>query len=79
MRIIATIEGEQIIENDDLSITYKAKAAIDGDGSGDSHGDPDWQNDTSLHWNGKALNSDIDRYIVVPPAIINGVKLKASV
>jgi hypothetical protein len=75
MRIIATIDGEQILENPyDGKITFKAKAAVDTDGSGPLHGDPCAQRDTSLHWRGKALNADEDRYIVVPPAIIQGVK-----
>lgn len=74
MRTIATIEGESIFELDDGTVTYRAKAAVDTDGSGPLHGDPDAQADTSLHLNGKALNADVDRYIVVPPAIIHGVK-----
>ncbi len=74
MRTIATIDGEKISELTDGSVTYTAKAMIDTDGSGPLHGDPCAQTDTSLHLDGKALNADIDRYIVVPPAIINGVK-----
>lgn len=74
MRIIATIENEPITELNDLSVTYRAKAAVDTDGSGPLHGDPDAQADTSLHWNGVALNADVDKYVVVPPAIIAGVK-----
>ena len=75
MRQIAIIEGSQIVELDDLSVTYTAKAAIDGDGTGSSHGDPDFQNTTSLrHADGSSLNSDIDKGIVVPPAIIEGVR-----
>lgn len=74
MRIIANIDGEPIVELNDLSVTYRAKAAVDTDGSGPLHGDPDAQTDTSLHLDGKPLNADVDRYIVVPPAIIQGVK-----
>lgn len=73
MRIIATIDGEDITENDDLSVTFRAKAAVDTDGSGPLHGDPCAQKDTSLHLNGEALNADEDKYIVVTPAIVNGV------
>ena len=50
-------------------VSWLSKAAIDGDGSGDSHGDTCFQNDTSLHNNGNPLNSDVDRYIVVPPQV----------
>jgi len=74
MRIIATIENETIIELGDGSVTYRAKFAVDTDGSGPLHGDPDAQADTSLHFEGKPLNADIDRYIAVPPAIVQGVK-----
>lgn len=74
MRIIDTIEGEKITELNDNSVTFYAKLAVDTDGSGPLHGDPCAQADTSLHMNGKALNADVDKYIVVPPAIINGVK-----
>jgi len=74
MKIIGPIENEIITVLNDGSITYRAKAAIDADGSGPSHGDPDWQGDTSLHQNGQPLNSDTDKYIVVPPAIRDGVK-----
>ena len=74
MRTIAVIENEQIREFDDGSVRYRAKAAIDTDGAGPLHGDPCAQRDTSLHWQGKALNADEDRYIVAPPAIIQGVK-----
>jgi hypothetical protein len=72
-KIIDTIEGEDIVLGDDDKIRYKSKAAIDADGIGPSHGDPDKQDDTSLHHNGQALNADVDQYIVVPPAIIAGV------
>lgn len=73
MRIIATIDGEDITEQDDGSVTFKAKAAVDTDGKGPLHGDPCAQKDTSLHFDGEALNADEDKYIVVPPAIIQGV------
>jgi hypothetical protein len=74
MKIIATIENEDITELDDLSVHFKAKAAIDSDGIGPHHGDRTAQDDTSLHYQGQPLNADIDKYIVVPPAIRDGVK-----
>jgi len=73
-RIIATIEGEPITENDDGSVSYRAKLAVDTDGKGPLHGDPCAQRDTSLHLDGEALNADEDKYIVVPPAVLLGVK-----
>lgn len=74
MRVIANIEGEDIVEDNNKAVSWTAKAAIDGDGSGPSHSDPDYQPDTTLHVNGQPLNSDIDKYIVVPPAIVHGVE-----
>lgn len=73
MKIIAIIENERIILDNTGRVSYHSKAAIDVDGSGPAHNDPDYQNDTSLHLNGKPLNADLDCYIVVPPAIIHGV------
>lgn len=61
-------------EGDDGSVQWTGKADIDGDGSGSSHGDPDFQGDTTLHFDGKPLNSDVDRYIVVPPSVIAAVE-----
>ena len=74
MRLIDTIEGENIIELNDGDLTFTSKAAVDVDGIGDDHGDPDYQNDTSLHQNGQALNADSDCYVVVPPQIIRFVR-----
>lgn len=71
MRIVATIENERILEHDDLSVHWRAKAAIDSDGVGPHHGDQTAQDQTSYK---PDLNADVDRYIVVPPAIRNGVK-----
>jgi hypothetical protein len=74
MTLIDTIEGCPIILNDSGIISFTAKAAIDGDGSGgNSYHDPDFQPDTSLHNNGLPLNAETEHYIVVPPAIIQSV------
>lgn len=73
-KIIDTIEGEPVTLGDDGKIRYRSKAAIDGDGIGASHGDPAYQNNTTLHHNGHALNADVDLYIAIPPQIIAGVK-----
>lgn len=58
------------MENDDLSVQFISKAAIDSDGVGPHHGDHTAQDETSYK---PDLNADVDRYIVVPPAIISGV------
>jgi hypothetical protein len=71
MRTIATIEGENIVEHNDGSVTFTAKAAIDSDGVGPHHGDRTAQDETTYK---PDLNADEDAYIVVPPAIRDGVK-----
>ena len=71
MRTIATIEDNVITEHEDGSVHWRAKAAIDSDGVGPHHGDRTAQDQTSYK---PDLNADEDRYIVVPPAIRNGVK-----
>lgn len=69
-RIIAVIENEPIVEEDDGRVTWTAKMAVDSDGVGPHHGDHTAQDETTYKPN---LNADIDRYIVVPPAIRDGV------
>jgi hypothetical protein len=71
MRVISIIEGEPITEHDDGSVHYRAKAAIDSDGVGPHHGDRTAQDETTYK---PDLNADVDRYVVVPPAIRMGVK-----
>ena len=71
MKILATIENENIVEHDDGSVHFTSKAAIDSDGVGPHHGDRTAQDETTYK---PDLNADLDRYIVVPPAIRNGVK-----
>lgn len=72
--ILATIQDHPITLNDDGSVSYTAKAAIDDDGRGPSLGDPDYQNATSLKVNGVSLDATKEAYIVVPPAILDGVE-----
>lgn len=71
MRTIATIEGEAIVENDDQSVSWYAKMAVDSDGIGNHHGDRTAQDQTTYF---PFLDADADKYIVVPPAIRDGVK-----
>lgn len=73
MKILATIDNEQIKLDEAGRVFFHAKAAIDCDGAGPHYGDPDAQSETSLHQHGKSLNADVDHYIVVPPIIIHGV------
>jgi hypothetical protein len=70
MRVVAVIENESIVELDDKSVHWRAKAAIDSDGVGPHHGDHTAQDETTYKPN---LNADIDKYVVVPPLIRDGV------
>jgi hypothetical protein len=72
MRILDTIQGQPIIETDDRDrVLFIANADVDCDGSGGNPDhDPDFQPDTSLHFEGRALNPYKERYIVVPPAVV---------
>ena len=73
-KTIITLEGNSILASDDLTVvTVVAKMAIDDDGSGPNHGDPDEQPDTSLHYEGQPLNADLEPYGVVPESIIGSV------
>ena len=77
MKILATLTGEgfpvDIVLHSDGHISFIADADIDVDGGGPSHGDPCYQPDTTLHHEGQPLNSDVDKYIVVPPIVLKGV------
>ena len=73
MKTLDTVIGEgfssPIFQCGDGRVTFLADMDIDVDGSGDSHGDPYFQPDTTLHYNGKPLNSDVDYFVVVPSQI----------
>lgn len=73
-KLLGVLENCPILLQPDGTVHVVAKAAIDGDGTGSSHGDPDFQPRTSLKDKGNFLNSDVDIYIVVPPAIEDGVE-----
>ena len=72
-RLIATIEGCQIV-TDERKVWWTAKAAIDDDGSENRWRDPDWQSQTTLQYKGKPIDSERIPGIVVPPAIVQGVR-----
>ena len=75
MKLIGTIQNVPISLSDDESmITYTAIAAVDCDGSPNWKRDPCGQPDTSLHYQGKALNADVVPFCVVPPLIIQAVR-----
>lgn len=72
MQTLAIIEAA-VVTWDGGFIHFTARGRIDDDGLGAGHGDPDHQAQTSLRRNGSFLDADSDRYIVVPPQILNGV------
>lgn len=73
MKILGNLQGHEIDYCDDGIVRWTSKANIDGDGIGPSFGDPCYQADTSYHRNGRPLNANVDRYIALPPLVINGV------
>lgn len=71
MRLLGTIAGVQIVEATDARVVFISGAAIDSDGSGGNlDKDPFFQPDTTLHHNAKALNAYKERFVVVPPLIV---------
>jgi hypothetical protein len=54
---------------DGLYVCFISDLSICNDGSGPSHNDPSYQPATAYYNNGRFLNADVDRYIVVPPQI----------
>jgi hypothetical protein len=82
LRVIDTIQGCKIwhqSEEDGLCerVFFTADADIDCDGSGGNpDNDPYFQNDTTLHHNGKALNAYEVAFGVVPPVVCQRTKGK---
>jgi hypothetical protein len=81
MRTLITLQGCPIyhfqpqIDGGDERVVFTADADIDCDGSGGNPDhDPYFQPDTTLHYEGRALNAYKERFIVVPPAVCRGTK-----
>ena len=74
MRTIATIDGRDIVERDDMSVLFFGPFAVDCDGSDNRHRDSCWQRGTSLTRNGQPIDAESVPYGVTPPAIIRGVR-----
>jgi len=73
-KIICTVAGIDVTQNDDGSLSFICGLQIDGDGSGgNSYNDPDFQDATSLRAHSRSLNAEEEPYFVVPPAILRGV------
>lgn len=75
IRKIGSIQDCDIFEDEYGKVHFIADADVDCDGSGGNpHNDPFFQDDTTLHQDGVALNAEVVPFIVVPPLIIKGVK-----
>ncbi|SRR6266705_1524555 len=63
-----------LIDNEDGSGQFLADADIDIDGSPDWQRDPYGQADTTLHHNGKPIDSESVPFFVLPPEVIKAFK-----
>lgn len=63
-----------LIQDDDGSFFFLGDFDVDVDGSPNWKRDPYGQADTTLHFLGKPINSDIVPGIVLPPEVIKAVK-----
>lgn len=63
--IVEGFEGHYVAFISDLDVCT--------DGTGSSHGDPYYQDQTAYYNGGKFLNADEDQYLVIPPQIRSGV------
>jgi hypothetical protein len=50
-------------------VAFVSNLDVCNDGSGKSHGDPHHQSQTAYWNNGKFLNADKDKYVVIPPQV----------
>lgn len=72
--VLLTIGGVPIFTGyDGRYVCFISDLDICNDGSGPSHRDTSYQPQTAYYNNGKFLNADEDRYIVVPPQIRKAV------
>jgi len=73
-RVATVLEGEPVTIIAPDVLRFKAKMAIDSDGSsGGKASDPDWQGDTSLHHQGKALDAQTIPFVALSPKVIRAV------
>jgi hypothetical protein len=70
LTVFLTIGNVKIYANLDKSyVCFTSNLDICNDGSGPAYGDPHHQSQTAYYNNGKFLNADTDKYIVVPPQL----------
>jgi len=74
MKKLGTIQGCDIIEDNDGKVLFIADADIDCDGGSNPHHDPCWQPETTLRHNGHSIDAETVPFIVVPPLIIKATK-----
>jgi hypothetical protein len=86
LNVLLQIGGVNIYVNEDKSyMCFKSDLDVCTDGTGDHHGDKTPLNQTAYYNNGKYLNADIDRYVVIPPqvrsmvpGVVMGCKARAT-
>jgi len=70
LEILLIITPVSIYQKPDGSyVCFQSDLDVCNDGSGPSHGDPDYQPQNAYYNGGKFLNADVDKYIVIPPQI----------
>ena len=70
MNTLINIDGVRIYTNPSGNyVCFVSDLDICNDGSGPAHGDKHHQSQTAYYNQGKYLNADKDRYIVVPPQV----------
>jgi len=80
--LLDTIQGSEIWLTTDYEtgqeiVEFTADLDVDCDGSGGNpHGDPFFQPDTRLHFQGKPLHAETVPYVVVPPVVLRRTRGK---
>jgi hypothetical protein len=70
LKILLVIDPVTVYATDSGDyVTFTSNLDVCNDGSGPPHGDPYHQAQTAYWNNGKFLNADKDKYVVIPPQI----------
>ena len=73
-RLLKILDNGSIVFCVDDAIRFIGDMDIDSDGGPNVDHDPCWQPDTTLHFNGHAINSQIVPYVVAPIGLFEKVK-----
>ncbi len=70
MKLLLTIAGVKVYQDQKRKVTFTAGAMIDGDGDPlNVDNDPHWQAGTALNYQGKPINAQRVPYAVIPPEL----------